>query len=180
MGYRLYGFMIGAEIHFDISNRRLYRLTGSHTEKNIVFASIYFNETMLRLFLYLLINARSQPVPKEELFEKIWEAHNLSPSAQRLWQVLHNLNNKLGLLGLPRDFILNIRGQGYVINYPDVIPVYYKVSELPTHAVKKREKIDNLMSTQVFALSMQCEGLFLSLSLLFIFNVFSLNSVIVR
>ena len=144
MGYRLYGFMIGAEIHFDISNRRLYRLTGSHTEKNIVFASIYFNETMLRLFLYLLINARSQPVPKEELFEKIWEAHNLSPSAQRLWQVLHNLNNKLGLLGLPRDFILNIRGQGYVINYPDVIPVYYKVSELPTHAVKKREKIDKL------------------------------------
>ena len=144
MGYRLYGFMIGAEIHFDISNRRLYRLTGSHTEKYIVFASIYFNETMLRLFLYLLINARSQPVPKEELFEKIWEAHNLSPSAQRLWQVLHNLNNKLGLLGLPRDFILNIRGQGYVINYPDVIPVYYKVSELPTHAVKKREKIDNL------------------------------------
>ena len=144
MGYRLYGFMIGAEIHFDISNRRLYRITGSHTEKNIVFASIYFNETMLRLFLYLLINARSQPVPKEELFEKIWEAHNLSPSAQRLWQVLHNLNNKLGLLGLPRDFILNIRGQGYVINYPDVIPVYYKVSELPTHAVKKREKIDNL------------------------------------
>lgn len=144
MGYRLYGFMIGAEIHFDISNRRLYRLTGSHTEKNIVFASIYFNETMLRLFLYLLINARSQPVPKEELFEKIWEAHNLSPSAQRLWQVLHNLNNKLGLLGLPRDFILNIRDQGYVINYPDVIPVYYKVSELPTHAVKKREKIDNL------------------------------------
>ena len=144
MGYRLYGFMIGAEIHFDISNRRLYRLTGSHTEKNIVFASIYFNETMLRLFLYLLINARSQPIPKEELFEKIWEAHNLSPSAQRLWQVLHNLNNKLGLLGLPRDFILNIRGQGYVINYPDVIPVYYNVSELPTHAVKKREKIDNL------------------------------------
>lgn len=144
MGYRLYGFMIGAEIHFDISNRRLYRLTGSHTEKNIVFASIYFNETMLRLFLYLLINARSQPVPKDELYEKIWEAHNLSPSAQRLWQVLHNLNNKLGLLGLPKDFILNIRGQGYVINYPDVIPVYYKVSELPTHAVKKREKIDNL------------------------------------
>ncbi|MDO3422286.1 winged helix-turn-helix domain-containing protein [Citrobacter freundii] len=138
MGYRLYGFMIGAEIHFDISNRRLYRLTGSHTEKNIVFASIYFNETMLRLFLYLLINARSQPVPKEELYEKIWEAHNLSPSAQRLWQVLHNLNNKLGLLGLPRDFILNIRGQGYVINYPDVIPIYYKVSELPTHAVKKK------------------------------------------
>ena len=144
MGYRLYGFMIGDEIHFDISNRRLYRLTGSHTEKSLAFASIYFNETMLRLFLYLLMNARSQPVTKEELFEKIWEAHSLSPSTQRLWRVLHNLNNKLGLLGLPPDFILNIRGRGYVINYPDVIPVYYRVSELPTHAVRKREKTDNL------------------------------------
>ncbi|QMA40158.1 helix-turn-helix domain-containing protein [Citrobacter freundii] len=144
MGYRLYGFMIGDEIHFDISNRRLYRLTGSHTEKSLAFASIYFNETMLRLFLYLLMNARSQPVTKEELFEKIWEAHSLSPSTQRLWQVLHNLNNKLSLLGLPRDFILNIRGRGYIINYSDVIPVYYRVSELPTHAVKKREKTDNL------------------------------------
>lgn len=144
MGYRLYGFMIGDEIHFDISNRRLYRLTGSHTEKSLAFASIYFNETMLRLFLYLLMNARSQPVTKEELFEKIWEAHSLSSSTQRLWQVLHNLNNKLSLLGLPRDFILNIRGRGYIINYPDVIPVYYRVSELPTHAVKKREKTDNL------------------------------------
>ncbi|MDE9619578.1 winged helix-turn-helix domain-containing protein [Citrobacter freundii] len=144
MGYRLYGFMIGDEIHFDISNRRLYRLTGSHTEKSLAFASIYFNETMLRLFLYLLMNARNHPVTKEELFEKIWEAHSLSPSTQRLWQVLHNLNNKLGLLGLPPDFILNIRGRGYVINYPDVIPVYYRVSELPTHAVRKREKTDNL------------------------------------
>lgn len=144
MGYRLYGFMIGDEIHFDISNRRLYRLAGSHSDKSIAFASIYFNETMLRLFLYLLINGRSKPVPKEELFAEIWEAHNLNPSTQRLWQVLHNLNNKLSLSGLPKDFILNIRGRGYIINYPDVIPVYYRVSELPTHSVKKREQTDTL------------------------------------
>jgi len=141
MGYRLYGFMIGNEIHFDISNRRLYRLTGSHTEKSIAFASIYFNETMLRLFLYLLINGRTKPVPKDELFEEIWEAHDLSPSTQRLWQVLHNLNNKLGL---PEDFIRNIKGRGYTINYPDVIPVYYRMSELPAHSVKKEEKTDTL------------------------------------
>ena len=44
MGYRLYGFMIGDEIHFDISNRRLYRLSGSHNDKSVAFASIYFND----------------------------------------------------------------------------------------------------------------------------------------
>ncbi|WP_250897535.1 hypothetical protein [Enterobacter roggenkampii] len=84
MGYRLYGFMIGDDIHFDIANRRLYRLTGSLTDNSIAFASIYFNETMLRLFLYLMINGRKEPISKEELFEEIWEAHNLSPSTQRV------------------------------------------------------------------------------------------------
>lgn len=144
MSYRLYGFMIGAEIHFDISNRRLYRLTGSHTDKSVSFASIYFNETMQRLFMYLLENARGKVISKEELFEKIWEDYDLSPSTQRLWQVLHNLNNKLSLLGLPEDFIRNIKGRGYIINYPDVIPVYYRMSELPTHSAKKEEKTDTL------------------------------------
>lgn len=144
MGYRLYGFMIGDEIHFDISNRRLYRLTGSHTDKSVAFASIYFNETMLRLFLYLLEHGRKKVIAKEELFEKIWEDNNLSPSTQRLWQVLHNLNNKLNLLGLPDDFIRNIRGHGYIINYQDVVPVYYRMSELPAHSVKKKEKSDTL------------------------------------
>lgn len=144
MGYRLYGFMIGEEIHFDISNRRLYRLSGSHTDKSVAFASIYFNETMLRLFLYLLEHGRKKVVAKEELFEKIWEDNNLSPSTQRLWQVLHNLNNKLNLLGLPEDFIRNIRGHGYIINYQDVVPVYYRMSELPPHSVKKEEKYDPL------------------------------------
>ena len=144
MGYRLYGFMIGDEIHFDISNRRLYRLSGSHNDKSVAFASIYFNETMLRLFLYLLEHGRKKVIAKEELFEKIWEDNNLSPSTQRLWQVLHNLNNKLNLLGLPEDFIRNIRGHGYIINYQDVIPVYYRMSELPAHSVKKKEKSDTL------------------------------------
>lgn len=144
MGYRLYGFMIGDEIHFDISNRRLYRLTGSQADKSIAFASIYFNETMLRLFLYLLEHGRRTAIGKEELFEKIWEENNLSPSTQRLWQVLNNLNKKLSLLGLPADFIRNIKGRGYMINYQDVIPVYYRMSELPPQPDHTGEKPDSL------------------------------------
>jgi hypothetical protein len=70
MGYRLYGFMIGDEIHFDISNRRLYRLTGSHNDKSVAFASIYFNETMLRLFLYLLEHGRKKLSPKKSYLRK--------------------------------------------------------------------------------------------------------------
>ncbi|MDR9890845.1 winged helix-turn-helix domain-containing protein [Pseudenterobacter timonensis] len=141
MDYQLYGFKIGDGIHFDILHRRLYRLTGDLTDKSVAFASIYFNDTMMRLFLYLLQHGRGKVVPKEELFEKIWEEYNLSPSTQRLWQVLHNLNGKLKLLGLPDDFIINIKGRGYLINYQEVIPVYYRVSELPPDFLKKKETL---------------------------------------
>jgi len=139
MGYRLYGFMIGKEIHFDIHHRKLYRLPGGQSENTMVFGSVVFNDTMLKLFLYLLKNGRDKNVSKEELFQNIWEASNLSPSTQRLWQGLHNLTKKLSMVGLPDDFILNKKGRGYRINYEDVTPIYYRVSELPAHSFKNEE-----------------------------------------
>ena len=139
MGYRLYGFMIGDEIHFDIHHRKLHRLPGSQSENNMIFGSVVFNDTMLKLFIYLLENGRDKNVSKEELFLNIWEASNLSSSTQRLWQVINNLSKKLSLVGLPSDFILNNKGRGYTINFEDVTPIYYRVSELPTHAFKNEE-----------------------------------------
>lgn len=144
MGNRLYGFMIGKEIHFDINSRRLYRLPTSQSDNNLIFASVVFNDTMMNLFLYLLKYGRHNNISKEELFHNIWEVSNLSPSSQRLWQVLNNLSKKLTLIGLPRDFIINKKGRGYTVNYEDVTPIYYRVSELPTHSIKKEEKPDTL------------------------------------
>jgi hypothetical protein len=131
MDYQLHGFIIGKEIHFDIYSGRLYRLPSGGTERNFIFASIFFNDTMLQLFTYLLLHARHKKVTKDELLKKIWEENNLIPSTQRLWQVLNNLNKKLHLLGLPDDFILNMKGSGYMINSFDVTPIYYKLSDIP-------------------------------------------------
>ena len=99
---------------------------------------------MMNLFLYLLKYGRHNNISKEELFHNIWEVSNLSPSSQRLWQVLNNLSKKLTLIGLPRDFIINKKGRGYTVNYEDVTPIYYRVSELPAHSIKKEEKPDTL------------------------------------
>lgn len=128
MNYQLYGFLIGRDIHFDIENRCLYRLSASGAEKNLIFGTIYFNDTMMNLFLYLLSHARQKEVSKDELLKKIWEDHDLSPSTQRLWQVLNGLNKKLSLLGIPEGFIHYVKGKGYVIEHRDITPLYYKKS----------------------------------------------------
>jgi len=47
--------------------------------------------------------------------------------------VLKNLNRRLSLLGLPEDFIVNVKGSGYIINYIDITPIYYRESELHHH-----------------------------------------------
>ncbi len=130
MDYKLYGFIIGEKIHFHIESRRLYRLPSSSTDKNFIFGSMLLNETMMQLFLYLLQHAHKQKVTKDELLKNIWEENNLSSSTQRLWQVLKNLNKKISLLGLPDDFIAYVKGSGYIIDYSDITPIYYRTNEL--------------------------------------------------
>ncbi|MGL4726906.1 MAG: winged helix-turn-helix domain-containing protein [Scandinavium sp.] len=130
MDYQLHGFIIGREIHFDIHNQRLYRLPSRHADQSIVFVTIGLNKTMLELFLYLMRNARQRPVSKDELIRKVWEENNLSCSSQRLWQVLNNLSKKLELLGLPENFVIYVKGEGYRITDAQVRPVYVKESDV--------------------------------------------------
>ena len=130
MGLRLYGYLIGKDIHFDIDNKRLYRVSLTGNDKNVAFCATNINDTMMQLFLYLLTHARTKRVTKEELLKKIWEENNLTSSTQRLWQVLNGLHAKLNLLGLPDDFIKNTKGRGYIITFDEIMPLYYKVSEL--------------------------------------------------
>ncbi|MFB0713416.1 transcriptional regulator [Buttiauxella noackiae] len=124
MEYQIFGFLIGKDVRLDIDSRRLYRISSYGTERDFIFGTIIFSETMMQLFLYLLINARNKKVTKEELMKKIWEDNNLSASPQRLWQVLTALNIKLASLGLDENFIFNTKGQGYQVRHYDVIPLY--------------------------------------------------------
>lgn len=126
MNYILQGFLIGNEIHFDIQRNRLYRFSVNGSDRNVSFSSVFFNDTMKQLLVYLLEHARGKKVTKEELLTNIWDANNLSSSTQRLWQVIRKLNKKLMVLGLPCDFIQSTQGSGYIINYPDIIPFYFK------------------------------------------------------
>jgi DNA-binding response OmpR family regulator len=130
MDYQLHGFLIGSEIHFDILNQRIYRLPSRHADKSIVFVTIGLNKTMHELFLYLMIHARDRAIGKDELIRNVWEANDLSCSSQRLWQVMHNLIKKLELLGLPADFISNIKHDGYRITDSTIRPVYCEENEL--------------------------------------------------
>ncbi|HCU0295284.1 TPA: winged helix-turn-helix domain-containing protein [Citrobacter sedlakii] len=128
MNYQLYGYLIDKDFHFDIENRCLYRLSASGSEKNLLFGALFLNQTMMNVLLYLLQNGRSRSVPKGELLKKIWEEHNLSPSTQRLWQVLTSLNKKLTTLGIPEGFIYYSKGEGYRIVHNDIVPLYKKAA----------------------------------------------------
>ncbi|MEJ8833119.1 helix-turn-helix domain-containing protein [Enterobacter cloacae] len=126
MNYQLYGYLIGKDFHFDIESRCLYRLTASGSEKNLLFGALFLNPTMMNVLLYILQNGLKRGVSKSELLKNIWEENNLSPSTQRLWQVLTSLNKKLSILGFPEGFISYYKGEGYKIEYCDITPLYIK------------------------------------------------------
>jgi len=133
MNYRLYGFKIGKDIHFDIHNKCIYRLTTLGKDNNFVFSTIQFNDTMMNLFLYLLLHGRDRVISKDELLKKIWEEKNLTPSSQRLWQVYTSLNKRIKELGVPEQLLQHIKRSGYTVNGDDVIPIYYKINDVPYH-----------------------------------------------
>lgn len=124
MNFHLYGFLIGKDIHFDIEGKRIYRFSADCSVKNVFFGSLFINDTMMQLFLYLLMHGRGEEISREELLRKIWEEKSLCSSSQRLWQVVRDLNNRLVMIGLPKDFIISARGNGYMINYDDITPLY--------------------------------------------------------
>lgn len=124
MEYKLYGFIIGREIFFDIKEARIFRLPTNKMDTVISFCGVFFNHTMLQLFIYLLINAGTRYVSRDELLCNIWEKNELSSSSQRLCKVIKNLNEKLNLLGMSENAIVSVKGCGYILNIEDVKPLY--------------------------------------------------------
>ena len=86
----------------------------------------YLRPTMANLLEYLLAHAVGEIVPDKTLQIQVWENNGLSCSSQRLWQVMHNLKNKLALVGLPDNFIMRITGKGYMIANEMVMELYCK------------------------------------------------------
>ncbi|NBJ36917.1 helix-turn-helix domain-containing protein [Serratia fonticola] len=125
MKYKLFGFLINNDIQLDIANRRLTRIYTT-SDKSVFFATVTLNETMVRLLVCLLENARHQEVSKEHIIKSVWDEQDHFSSNQRLWQVIKELKLKLEAIGLPRDFIFAIKGIGYSLSNKVITPLLYE------------------------------------------------------
>lgn len=126
MDRNLYGFLIDNDIQLDIANRRLVRIYTEKTEKTMLFCAVMLNNITMELLVCLLDHhGKNKTLSKEELLENIWEKNNISSSSQRLWQAVKELRAKLNLVGLPDDFIINVKGVGYSSNGHVVTPLFY-------------------------------------------------------
>lgn len=123
---KLHGFLIGADVQVDIDNNRLIRVSSENSHKILNFSAIVLKDTVMNLLIFLLTHASDEVVTKEEILREVWDENNLSSSNQRLWQVVTELKEKLSLIGMPQDFIINMKGKGYKINYPNITPLYYR------------------------------------------------------
>ncbi|SFD41639.1 winged helix-turn-helix domain-containing protein [Pragia fontium] len=126
MNMKLHGFLIGSDIQVDIDNKRLIRISSENSYKILNLSAVVLKDTVMKLLIFLLTHASDHIVSNEEILQKVWEENNLSSSNQRLWQVVTELKEKLSLIGMPQDFIINRRGEGYKINSTRITPLYYK------------------------------------------------------
>jgi DNA-binding winged helix-turn-helix (wHTH) protein len=127
MERNLFGFIIDNDIQLDIANKRLVRINSLSPEKLVLFSAVTLNDAMVRLLVFLLIQyGKGRQLSKNEILKKVWDENNYSSSSQKLWQTVKELRLRLDALGLPHDFIVNVKGAGYTLNNPVVTPLFYE------------------------------------------------------
>lgn len=126
MERHLFGFIIDNDIQLDIANKRLVRIKSLAPEKWVHFSAVTLNDAMMRLLVFLLQHhGNGQKLTKTEILRRVWDENSYSSSSQKLWQTVKELRIRLGAIGLPPDFIVSIRGDGYSLSNHTITPIYY-------------------------------------------------------
>lgn len=127
MERNLFGFIIDNDIQLDIANKRLVKINSLSPEKWVHFSAVTLNDAMVRLLVFLLQqHGKGQRLTKTEILKKVWDDNSYSSSSQKLWQTVKELRLRLDALGLPHDFIVNVKGAGYTLNNAIVTPLFYE------------------------------------------------------
>lgn len=122
---KIYGFLIDEEVMLDITKKRLVRFTDESSVSAMTIRVVSLNVNLVRLLSLLLMSNNDTVVSKGDILNNVWEEHNLSSSSQRLWHAMNELRRKLSAVGLPEDFISNVRDGGYFINNHRVTALFY-------------------------------------------------------
>ncbi|WP_408949790.1 winged helix-turn-helix domain-containing protein [Limnobaculum xujianqingii] len=90
------------------------------------FEVIQLRPTMMRLLTYLVlnVNANNRIVSHDDILTNVWENHDLIATNQRMSYVINQLNDKLSVLGISKQLIMNIHGQGYSLSDISVSILY--------------------------------------------------------
>lgn len=126
MEKHIFGFVIDREIFFDIKNRRLIRISAQHPERSFFVGAVLLSDTLTRLLTYLICECHGNSrITKDEILINVWDKNNLVSSNQKLWQAIRELKIKLSVLGVPNDFIVNVKGAGYFIGNHEIMTLYH-------------------------------------------------------
>jgi DNA-binding winged helix-turn-helix (wHTH) protein len=115
------GYLIEKDIIYDVREKRLASIGGMVKE-------IRLRRTQALVLEYLLANAINRFVSDDSLMTDVWENNGLRGSTQRVWQVINDLKNKAGRVGVSDEFILRVSKKGYFIR-PDSVEVLLCASE---------------------------------------------------
>ncbi|MBL5825937.1 winged helix-turn-helix domain-containing protein [Serratia fonticola] len=136
-----YGYLLGDDIKVDIGLGAITKMYFSRRLNYYTAEAIFIGDTAMQLLVYLLERAEHKVVTYSDILHDVWDQRDLVSSYKRLNQVISELRDKLEYVGLPSDFIITIRGQGYQINRTQAIKCLYSKlvvsgeDESTTHAL---------------------------------------------
>lgn len=125
-----YGFVINNEYIVLNEMRCVVRIISNKKLKFTGSASVSFSKTAMALLSYILEKSvkieEGNIVTREEIIENVLDNIYAYSHAQKLNYLMHEIREKLSIIGLPEDFVVSYRARGVSIRNSSVIALYIK------------------------------------------------------
>lgn len=125
-----YGFVIDHEYLVLNERRCIVRIISNKKLKFTGSTSVSFSRTAMKLLSYILEKSlgddESGIVTREEIIKNVLDNIYAHSPNQKLHYVIHEIKEKLCIIGLPEDFFVAYRAKGVRITNKSIIGLYIK------------------------------------------------------
>ncbi|EQA1583308.1 hypothetical protein V5K30_RS21305 [Enterobacter hormaechei] len=125
-----YGFVINSEYLVLNEMRCIIRIISNKKLKFSGSTSVSFSKTAMKLLSYILEKSLRDDgagiITREEIIKNVLDNIYVYSSNQKFHYILHEIKEKLSIIGLPEDFVVSYRAKGVRITNKSVIGLYIK------------------------------------------------------
>lgn len=126
-----YAYIVLNEFYVLVEKKQIIRIHSDKKRSMVGCISVVLSDVGMNILSYLLSKSKRRSViTKEEILTDVMDSIYAYSTNQKLWYSLNELKARLSSIGLPDDFITQLRAKGVVVGPYQVLELYSRSQRL--------------------------------------------------